>query len=143
VAVLDRHAPQKASTSASTALLQWEIDTPMLGLEDRLGFETVAAIYRRSVESVREIGALVGANAAQCRFDWRDTLYLSGNELDPADLREEHRSGALALMPPWRLWLEDNERPANVSRHAPSPGLHPAAHPAVGHRAGVLPAGCQ
>ena len=58
-------------------------------------------------------------------------------------LREEHRSGALALMPPWRLWLEENERPAGVSHHAPSPGLHPAAHPAVGHRAGVLPAGCQ
>ncbi len=96
VVVLDRHAPQKASTSASTALLQWEIDTPMLGLEDRLGFETAAAIYRRSVDAVREIGALVGPHAALCRFDWRDTLYLSGNELDPADLREERRLRAHA-----------------------------------------------
>jgi hypothetical protein len=58
-------------------------------------------------------------------------------------LREEHRNGALGLMAPWRRWLEDNERPASVRRHAPSPGLHPAAHPAAGHRAGVLPAGCQ
>ncbi|MCX5945356.1 MAG: Pex protein [Cyanobacteria bacterium] len=58
-------------------------------------------------------------------------------------LRDEHRSGALGLMTPWRHWLEDNERPASLRRHAPSSGLHPAAHPAVGHRAGVLPAGCQ
>jgi hypothetical protein len=58
-------------------------------------------------------------------------------------LREEHRSGALGLMPPWRHWLEDNEWPVSASSHAPSPGLHPAAHPAAGHRAGVLPAGCQ
>ena len=96
VVVLDRHAPQQASTAASSALLQWEIDAPMIEIEDRLGFETAAAIYRRSVESVREIGALVGAQAALCGFAPRDTLFLAGDDLDPVDLREEHRIRAHA-----------------------------------------------
>lgn len=51
VIVIDRHAPQRASTAASTALLLWEIDAPMLELEDRLGFDVAAAIYRRSFEA--------------------------------------------------------------------------------------------
>lgn len=96
VVVLDRHAPQQASTAASTALLQWEIDAPLIELEDRFGFEMAAAIYRRSVESVREIGALLGKDRALCGFDWRDTLFLAGDVLDAADLREEHRIRAHA-----------------------------------------------
>ena len=62
VIVIDRHAPQKASTSASTALLQWEIDAPMLELEQLYGYETAAGVYRRSVLAVREIAATVAAS---------------------------------------------------------------------------------
>jgi hypothetical protein len=55
VVVLDRHEPQLASTAASTALLQWEIDAPMLELEDRLGFDRASRIYRQSRETVRTL----------------------------------------------------------------------------------------
>lgn len=89
VVVLDRRAPQRASTSASTALLQWEIDAPLIELEDRLGFETAAAICRRSVLAVREIAAL--AAHLPCGFGWRDSLYLAGDALDATDLAEERR----------------------------------------------------
>lgn len=89
VVVLDRRTPQRASTSASTALLQWEIDAPLIALEDRLGFETAAAIYRRSVLAVREIAQL--AAHLPCDFGWRQSLYLAGDELDAADLAEERR----------------------------------------------------
>lgn len=91
VVVLDRNEPQTASTAASTALLQWEIDAPMLELEDRFGFERASRIYRQSRETVRRIGALVGRDAAACGFDWRNSLYVAGDKLDASDLREEHR----------------------------------------------------
>ena len=96
VVVLDRHEPQLASTAASTALLQWEIDAPMLELEDRLGFDRASRIYRQSRETVRRIGALIGHDAALCGFDWRQSLYLAGNALDASELREEHRLRARA-----------------------------------------------
>ncbi len=91
VIVIDRHAPQKASTSASTALLQWEIDAPMLELEQLYGYETAAGVYRRSVLAVREIAATVESLPDDCGFALRDTVFLSGDSLDAADLREEQR----------------------------------------------------
>ncbi|MCP9793181.1 helix-turn-helix transcriptional regulator [Vulcanococcus limneticus Candia 3F8] len=58
-------------------------------------------------------------------------------------LLDGQREEALALMPPWRHWLQENATPITAGSHAPSPGLHPAAHAAAGRWAGVLPAGCQ
>lgn len=99
VIVIDRHAPQRASTAASTALLLWEIDAPLLELEDRLGFGTAAAIYRRSVAAVRAIADRLGDLAPACQFTARPTLYLPGNDLDAAGLREECRIRAHADLP--------------------------------------------
>ncbi len=91
VVLVDRHLPRSGSTAASTALLQWEIDAPMLELEERLGFDAAAAIYRRSVAAVRAIGHLAADLGNSCDFGWRPSLFLAGNELDPSDLREELR----------------------------------------------------
>lgn len=89
VVVLDRHEPVRASTAASTALLQWEIDAPMMELESRLGFETAAAIYRRSRDTVASIGRLVADLGGGSEFRWCDSLFLAGSRLDPGELREE------------------------------------------------------
>ncbi len=96
VVVLDRHMPERASTAASTALLLWELDTPLRDLEDRLGFETASSIYRRSVQGVQAIAALVSRYAIACDFIARDSLFLAGDKLDPADLREEERLRRMA-----------------------------------------------
>lgn len=89
VIVLDRHEPQQASTAASTALLQWEIDAPMIELEDTLGFDAAAAIYRASAQTVKRIGSLVQGLHLPCDFDWRSALFFAGNALDPHELRDE------------------------------------------------------
>ncbi len=96
VVVLDRNQPQTASTAASTALLQWEIDAPLLDLEARLGFDMAAAVYRASMRTVRRIGALVAALAIDCDFRWRGSLLLAGNRLDAAGLAAEHAIRARA-----------------------------------------------
>ena len=96
VVVLDRNEPQKASTAASTALLSWEIDAPMLELEDRIGFEASAAVYRHSLAAVQTIGSLVRHFGLSCGFANRSSLFLAGTELDAADLREEFRLRARA-----------------------------------------------
>jgi glycine/D-amino acid oxidase-like deaminating enzyme len=89
VVVLDRQQPERASTAASTALLLWETDAPLRELEDRLGFEAAAGVYRRSHAAVQDIAALVAGLGIPCGFAPRDSLYLAGDKLDPADLREE------------------------------------------------------
>lgn len=100
VLVLDRREPRMGSTAASTALLQWEIDAPMLELEDRLGFDAAAAIYRRSLEAVRGIDGLVARlGPGGAHLEPRRTLYLAGTALDPQLLAEEHRLRRLAGLP--------------------------------------------
>jgi len=91
VAVFDRHRPHTASTAASTALLQWEIDAPMVELEAQLGFEAASFIYRRSYAAVQTIGNLIDVNRIHADFQQRPTLYLAGNRLDKNMLAEEYR----------------------------------------------------
>lgn len=104
VLLLDRHEPGRASTAASTALLQWEIDAPMLELEDSLGFEAAAGIYRRSFAAVTQIGRLVSGLHLDCDFVPRPAIYLAGNEWDATDLREEERLRRSSSLP--SEWVE-------------------------------------
>jgi glycine/D-amino acid oxidase-like deaminating enzyme len=91
IAAVDRRGPQQGSTGASTSLLQWELDAPMVALEPRLGFVSAARTYRRCIAAVRGIAALVGALGIACGFRRQHSLYLAGSELDGTGLREELR----------------------------------------------------
>ncbi len=91
VVLLDRHAPASGSTAASTAMLLWELDSSLLELENRLGFEATAQISTACRKQVMAIGELASGLRIDCDFAFRPSLYLAGNKLDEADLREEHR----------------------------------------------------
>src|SRR5690606_4700310 len=57
VIVLDRRETAQGSTAGSTALLQYEIDTPLHQLEERYGADVAAAAYqdcRDAVHALRE-----------------------------------------------------------------------------------------
>ena len=89
VAIVDRRGAVQGSTAASTALLQYEIDTPLSVLAERIGRDRAERLWRRSrlaVDALRERTRALGINADQAT---RDTLYLSGNVLDAAGLEAE------------------------------------------------------
>lgn len=91
VTLIDRHAPAMGSTAASTAMLLWELDASLLEIEDRLGMDAAAAIASASRQHVLVIGELTRRLRLDCDFAFRPSLYLAGDRLDSADLREEHR----------------------------------------------------
>lgn len=91
VIVLDRHAPATGSTAASTAMLLWELDASLVELEDRMGLEAAARIARQCRRQVGGIAGIVQALGIAADFRPRPSLYLAGDKLDAADLREEHR----------------------------------------------------
>jgi glycine/D-amino acid oxidase-like deaminating enzyme len=87
VVLLDRRVPAHGATAASTALVQHEIDTPLIELRDRIGAADATRAWRRSrlaVDQLRTTFRLLGI-AAQSR----DSLYLAGNRLDPRKLKQE------------------------------------------------------
>jgi glycine/D-amino acid oxidase-like deaminating enzyme len=89
VVVLDRRGAVRGSTLASTALLQYEIDTPLAKLADRISRTRAERIWRRSrlaLDALRDRTRRLGI-AADC-VD-KSSLYLEGNVLDAASLRVE------------------------------------------------------
>ena len=89
VIVLDRRGAVRGSTLASTALLQYEIDTPLTKLAPRIGRTRAERIWRRSrlaLDALRDRTRRLGI-AADCAD--KTSLYLEGNVLDAAGLRAE------------------------------------------------------
>lgn len=89
VALVDRRAPLSGSTSASTALLQYELDVPLVHLSQDIGRAAAESVWRRSrlvVSALAERSARLGIEA---ELTPRDTLYVAGNVLDARGLAAE------------------------------------------------------
>lgn len=89
VLVVDRRPPVSGSTPASTALLQYEIDTPLTHLSKAIGLDDAQRVWRRSklaLDALRERIRHLGIDADVVD---RDSLYLDGSLLGPDALREE------------------------------------------------------
>jgi glycine/D-amino acid oxidase-like deaminating enzyme len=89
VVVVDRRGVVRGSTTASTALIQYELDTPLTQLSKMIGRPEAEQMWRRSrlaVDALRERSRQLAIRADQVD---RDSLYLSGNVLDRAALLRE------------------------------------------------------
>lgn len=89
VVVVDRRGPAKGSTTASTALVQYEIDTPLVKLARKIGGRDAARAWRRSRLAVDELAARLRELGVPDAAG-RDTLYLAGDVLDRDGLAREH-----------------------------------------------------
>jgi glycine/D-amino acid oxidase-like deaminating enzyme len=92
VVVLDRRAPAMGSTHASTAMLQFEIDTPLTELSDKIGHPKAARAWRRSFASTQELIRLVRAQKISCGLEDRAALYLAGGDLGSRGMEMEARA---------------------------------------------------
>lgn len=96
VVVVDRRQPAHGSTMASTALLQWEIDTPLIDLRDKIGADAARA-WRRSYRTTQDLVKLVRSENINCGLQRRRSLYLAGDETGFRGLKNEltarHRAG--------------------------------------------------
>lgn len=99
VVVLDRRRPGQGSTAASTAMIQFELDTPLRELAGKIGGRPAARAYRRSLKAVDDLHALIKAEKIRCDWRDRDALYLAGNELGFRALQEEAKARRRAGLP--------------------------------------------
>lgn len=91
VVALDRRAPMSGSTPASTALLQFELDTPLRQLKRKVGATRAERAWLRSAQAVQALGNRIRDLEIDCDWRERSTLYLPGSILDVAGLRQEAR----------------------------------------------------
>jgi glycine/D-amino acid oxidase-like deaminating enzyme len=80
------------STGSSTALLQYELDTHLVDLADRIGIGAAQRCYRLCVEAVEGIGRLAEAIGADTDYRRRSSLYLASHRRDVKLLDRERRA---------------------------------------------------
>lgn len=89
VIAIDRRGPLLGSTMATTALVQYEIDTPLSELKQKIGAEKSIRAWRRSRLAVTNLQSHIEQAQLKCRMSPRPSLYLAGNLLDAGALRTE------------------------------------------------------
>jgi glycine/D-amino acid oxidase-like deaminating enzyme len=88
VVVLDQRDVAWGSTSASTALLQYEIDTHAIDLVRRYDQASALLAYQSSLNAIGEIGA-VAHGVGDVDFAKCESLYYAGNRADHPRLADE------------------------------------------------------
>ena len=92
VVVVDRRGWARGSTAASTALLQFDLDQPLIHLRRKLGLDAAARAYTRSAAAVDYLRGRVTDLGLRCGLRERHAVYLPGNVLDARGLAAEARA---------------------------------------------------
>lgn len=94
--VLDRRDVAHGSTSGSTCLLQYELDTPLHKLVDRFGASHANYCYQRTRRAVHDLGRLARRLKIACGYQPKPSLFLAKGEDHVPRLRREFEARAAA-----------------------------------------------
>ena len=90
VVVLDRRDVGMGSTSASTALLQYEVDTPLVDLIEMVGRDAAVHSYLLCLEAISQLAGLVAELDEDCGFERKKSLYLASRRRDRKAIEAEY-----------------------------------------------------
>lgn len=75
--LIDRSDVSLGSTSATTALLQYEIDMPLYELIKTVGDQTARDCYRAGVEAILKLERIIVERQISCEFERRSSIYVA------------------------------------------------------------------
>ena len=90
--VVDKRQPGLGSTSASTALLQYELDVPLVELTRQLGERRATDAYRAALAGVRSVQRISKSLSVEVGFRSRPTLYIASSTSDAMSFAKEARA---------------------------------------------------
>jgi glycine/D-amino acid oxidase-like deaminating enzyme len=89
IVVVDKRDVCAGSTSANTALLQYELDASLVDLSKRMGRSDAEQVYRVCYDTITAIECLVSTEKMACVYQPRKSVYLASRRSDVPLLREE------------------------------------------------------
>ncbi len=87
--LLDKRDIGTGSTSASTALLQYEIDVPLRELSKKVGPVAAQRSYELCREAIGKLERLATRLKIDCGFERKPSLFLARHQREVPELREE------------------------------------------------------
>lgn len=88
--VLDKRTPSTGSSIASTALLQYEIDTPLCKLAEQRGEEQAVTAYRGCLQSITDVERVLEQTGTKADFRTVPNLFYASALLDASLIRQEY-----------------------------------------------------
>ncbi len=101
--LVDRREIANGSSSATTSMLQYEIDVPLYELIRQIGEEGAVAAYQACFDSIDQLAEVVQQVNSGCGFENKESLYFAAYKKDVAWLREEFETRKKYGFPV--LWL--------------------------------------
>lgn len=96
VLLVDRKQPGTGATAASTAMLQYELDTPLLHLAERRGHSLALSVYKRWWAALDEIRKMVRRLDDHAGIAKRPSVFIAGSIMNSSELRAECRARTAA-----------------------------------------------
>jgi len=90
VVLIDRRVPGHGSTSASTGLLMYDLDTPLSVLIEKVGMDHARRAYRLCFDALSRIEHLVNGLQDHCDLTPHPILYLASKSSDVEDIKKEY-----------------------------------------------------
>jgi len=87
--VIDQREIGTGSTSASTALLQYEVDVPLREMTKKVGPDAAARSYQLCRGAIGKLERLATRLKIQCGFERKRSLFLARHQCEIPELREE------------------------------------------------------
>ncbi len=113
-----RRGAMLGSTAASTALLQFELDTPLVHLARKIGKRAAGRAWLCSHSAVNELRTHAHRLGIQARLETRPSLYLAGDLLNASGLRREALARQRLGLPSEFLERRALKRHFDINRHA-------------------------
>ncbi|MBK5195389.1 MAG: FAD-binding oxidoreductase, partial [Proteiniphilum sp.] len=88
--VIDKRDVATGSSAATTSMLQYEIDVPMVKLAQLIGEEGATACYRAGIHSIDTLESIVKKERIDAGFKRKKSLQVAHSEKAVADLEKEY-----------------------------------------------------
>lgn len=91
--LIDKRDVSLGSTSASTSLLQYELDEPLYSLIEKVGENAAVDTYLEGVKAIDKLGRIVRSLKVECGFERKKSVYIahSANDAEWLATEFEHR----------------------------------------------------
>lgn len=116
--VVDKRMMSTGSTTASTAQLQYEIDTFLYELCNLVGIDNAVESYKLCLNSINTLKNIISELKIDCGFEMKSSLYLAHSKKDAAKLKREFDMRQKYRLPVEYLDKKNIEKRFNINREA-------------------------
>lgn len=88
--ILEKNRIAHGSTSITTSLLQYELDSTARELEEYISLDQIIHSYELGMKALKEIETFIQTYGNRCHYKKRDTLLYTNKQTDKALIEEEY-----------------------------------------------------